>query len=171
MGIENILIATEPQFMDLYKEKTVTDPSADEYIQEQQEFVLKYLEIQKVALQDNEELQKIDVTAYQIFDAFRKIIKKSKSIPPMLYDSQLIDGKYKLTGDKVKRADLCNLCHHEEPSYHEYTLLNVKNQMSIDFRELNLHSWEKHRNFSSPSKWGGHSIDPILACKVLGLTH
>jgi hypothetical protein len=169
MGLESILNATDPQFRNLYKEKSTKDPSTIEFQDEQYDFVERCQGKQSIALQHHEELQRINVSVQQISEAFHKIIHKSQQISTGLYDRELIDGKFRLTGHKINRSDLCDLCPHEEPYYHEYTLLNEKLQIGIELRELNLHSILVHNSFSQPGKWGGHDIDPISACKVLGI--
>lgn len=172
MSIGYVTETTESQILELYKKQNPSNSSSKPF-QGFIDYLTFHQKITESALLSLEALNKMHVTYDQIVNKINDIIKKAKSCPHTIVIDQktsLVDKIFQLTVKQMDDQSLCQLCDHHETRV-IYRITNTTTKHWFEFETINIHSLDKHHNFSSLGTDSHWQLFPTKICRILHLYH
>ncbi len=143
----SLLTATEAQFVSLYQQRTMNN---------QNEFVESYKNIQIEALTDFEEVRKYAIRPRDVGSKINKIVRVAKNayLSSFCNTTNLSyvrdEEKYfrVFVNEPKKNRSTCMFCSHTILEETTFEIQNIHNQVKIKLSELEIHEIKSHEYFS-----------------------
>ncbi len=163
MSVGYVPEATAEQILALYKISNPEENSPEDFSKIAIFFEVHH-KLKMSALASFDTLNKMHVTYDEILHKINAILEEAKSQPT----TALIEKIFLVTTRKLDDTSSCGLCDHKENRV-VYRITNTDLKKWFEFESINLHSLDKHHNFSYLGNDSHWQIFPTNTCQILQL--